>query len=218
MDTVKPLILVTGTRLYNHVSRCYDEPVKIILARELKELFHILPVNTGATLLLDLSLFKDDVDHPAVKSIFKKAFEQRIIIFTNQQDPSNLYKLFEQGARGFCLSTISDELLIKAIKAVDEGELWMGRKLIGYLMSKLILDRAKNNDGTMSQPLTNSNLTPRESEIASCVAQGKCDKIIARDLDISPNTVKNHMRHIFDKLHIADRFQLALIYHGITLE
>ena len=220
MDTAKheqQLILVTGKKLYNHVSRDYKKSVKIILAEELNDLYQNLPENIGATLLLDLSLFNNDVGHSAVKTIFKKGFEQRIIVITNEQDPAKLYKLFAYGARGFCHSAISNELLIKAIKAVDDGELWMGRKLVGYLMSKLILEITRKKSVTASQTLNDTKLTPRESDIAHCVAQGKCDKIIARDLDISPNTVKNHMHHIFSKLQIADRFQLALIYHGIEL-
>lgn len=212
-----PLILVTGNRLYDHVSRCYKKPVKIILADELNALLQILPENIGATLLLDLSLFNDDVDHSAVMTIFKKGFEQRIIVITSEPEQDNLYKLFEQGARGFCHPTTSDELIVKAINAVDKGELWIGRNLTGYLMSKLILDRSIKSGTASNKKMTDSKLTLRESEIASCVAKGKCDKIIARDLDISPNTVKNHLRNIFNKLQIADRFQLALVYHGITL-
>lgn len=213
----KPLVLTREAGLFNQVRRCYKEPVKIFSAEELSTLFEIVPGSTGATLLLDLSQFNHDVDHPAVKTIFKQCFELRIIAITSEQNPANLYKLFEQGARGFCRPTISDKLLIKAIRAVDDGELWMERKLIGYLMSRLILDRAGKSGTAPNQTLGNSDLTPRESEIASCVAKGKCDKIIARDLDISPNTVKNHMRNIFCKLQISDRFQLALIYHGIEL-
>ena len=213
----KPLIITTGIRLYNQVSRCYNESVKIILAEEINALYQILPRNINAMLLLDLSLFNDDVDHPSVKTIFKKGFEQRIIVITSVQEKTNLYKLFEQGARGFCKTTISDELLIKAINVVDDGELWIERKLISYMMSKMILDRARKSGTASDKTMDDYKLTLRESEIASCVAKGKCDKIIARDLNISPNTVKNHLRHIFNKLQIADRFQLALIYHGIEL-
>ena len=79
------------------------------------------------------------------------------------------------------------------------------------------LIEAIKNGVASNQKLTDSKLTVRESEIASCVAKGKCDKIIARDLDISPNRVKNHLRNIYNKLQIADRFQLMLVYHGITL-
>ena len=117
MDTTsleETLILTTGIKLYNLVSRCYKKPVKIILAEDPNTLFQVLPENINATLLLDLSLFNDDVDHPTVKTIFKKGVEQRIIVVTNEQDPAKLYKLLEQGARGFFQSTISDELLMKA--------------------------------------------------------------------------------------------------------
>ena len=211
----KPLILATGTKLYHKVSRCYKKPKEIILAKELNALFQVLPENIDATLILDLSLFDDDVEHPAIKTIFKKGFEQRIIVFTSKQEQTNLYKLFKQGARGFCHATISDELLINAIKAVEDGELWIGRKLISYLMSKMILDMTRKGGAASGQTLNDCELTPRESEVIGCVAKGKCDKLIARELGISPNTVKNHLSHIFSKLQISDRFQLALIYHGI---
>ena len=220
MDTSnldKPIIITTGVMLHNQVSQYYKQPVRIILAKDINALFQILEENIGALLLLDLSLFNDNVEHPEIKTIFKKGFEQRIIVITSEADQDELYKLFEQGVRGFCHPTISDELMIKAINAVDKGELWIGRNLIGYLMSKLILDRAIISGAVPQKKLIDSKLTLRESEIASCVAKGKCDKIIARDLEISPNTVKNHLRNIFNKLQIADRFQLALVYHGITL-
>lgn len=217
VDAEKPLIVVTDTSLYKQVSQCYKKPEKIILAEELNTLFDVLWKNIGATLLLDLSLFNNNVEHPAIKSIFNKGFEQRIIVFTNEQKAAKLYKLFEQGARGFCHRTISDELLIKAIKAVEEGELWIGRKLLGYLMSHLVLDRARISSTASGEMLGDYKLTLREAEIIGCVAKGKCDKVIARELNISPNTVKNHLSHIFAKLQIADRFQLALIYHGIDI-
>ena len=220
MDTAnleKPLILTTGSKLYNQVSRCYKKPGKIILAKDLSTLFQILPGNIGATLLLDLSLFNDDVGRPEIKTIFKKGVEQRIIVITNEQDPAKLYKLLKQGARGFCHPTINDELLMKAIKVIDEGELWIGRNIVSYLMSKQILGRTRKRDRVLDQTLSNSILTPRESDIANCVAQGKCNKIIARDLDISLSTVKMHLLHIFKKLQITDRIHLALIYTEIKL-
>ena len=213
----KPLIITTGSQLYNKVSRYNKQPVKIILAKDINALLQILSENIGTTLLLDLSLFNDNVENPEIKTIFKKGFEQRIIVITSESDQDNLYKLFEQGARGFCHPTTSGELMVKAINAVDKGELWIGRNLIGYLLSKLFLDRAINSDIVPNKKLTDSKLTRRESEVASCVAKGNCDKIIARDLDISTNTVKNHLHNIFNKLQISDRFQLALVYHGITL-
>ena len=167
--------------------------------------------------LLDLSLFNDDVDHPTVKTVFKKGIKQRIIVNTNEQDPAKLYKLLEQGARGFFHSTISDELLIKAITVVDEGELWIERNIIGYLMSEQNLGRIRKSDRALGPTLSDSTLTSRESDIANSVIQGKCNKIIARDLGISLSTVKAHLGHIFKKLQVVNRVQLALLYNEIKL-
>ena len=215
MDTTnleKTIILTTETKLYNQISQCYKKPVTIILAEDLTDLFQILSENIDATLLLDLSFFNDDVENPTLKAIFKKGVEQRIIVATNEQDPAKLYKLLEQGARGFFQSTIDDELLMKAIKVVNEGELWIERNIIDYLMSELVLGGIRKSDRTLEPTPNDTTLTPKESEIANCVAQGKCNKIIARDLCISLSTVKAHLHHIFKKLQVVDRIQLAIIY------
>ena len=220
MDTVnleKTLILATGSKLHNKFSQCYKKPVKILLAEELSTLLQILSENIDATLLLDLSLFNNDVDHPTVKTIFKNGVKQRIIVITNEQDPAKLYTLLEQGARGFFQSTISDELLMKAIRVVDEGELWIDRNVINYLMSDQILGRIRKSYETPEPKSSESTLTLRESDIANSVVQGKCNKIIARELGISLSTVKAHLGHIFKKLQVINRVQLALLYQETRL-
>lgn len=219
METFCPYKLLIHAReksLFNAVFRHYRKPDAVVLKEKQQLLLDLLPENIGATLLLDLSLYGDAVDHPFIETILRKAFQQRIIFITDQDDMPGLYSLFEKGARGFLPSDISSDLLIKAIQAVENGEFWMGRKLTGYVMSKLIQEKAGREEGLRGQTLQQC-LTSRESEVAQCIAQGKCDKLIARDLNISTYTVKNHLRNIFNKLQISDRFQLALIYHGIKL-
>jgi len=201
---------------FNHVSQYYQKPDAVVLEENQGLLLNLLRENIGATLLLDLSVYDDEVDHPFIDTILRKGFQQRIIFITDQDDMPGLYRLFEKGARGFLPADISTDLLIKAIHAVENGEFWMGRKLTGYVMNKLILEKTGREEEIQGQPLKQC-LTSRESEVAQCIAQGKCDKLIARDLNISTNTVKNHLRNIFTKLQISDRFQLALIYHGIKL-
>jgi DNA-binding NarL/FixJ family response regulator len=78
-----------------------------------------------------------------------------------------------------------------------------------------MLDQSGKSLDEKNISLNRASLTPREAEIAEHVAQGKCDKRIARDLNISPNTVKNHLGNIFKKLQISDRLHLALIYQGV---
>lgn len=219
-EKTEPLLLATGTRVHELIRCKYEDAESVMLVEDLNQLLWVLAETIGATLVLDLSLFNDNVEHPSVSKIFSKSSEHRILVVTNEENLGRLYRLSVMGARGFCHSSISSDALFRAIKAVEDGELWMGRKLIGYMMSRLIIDITKRHEpgnGNGQKTIDDRLLTPREFDIAHCVAQGKCDKIIARDLNISPNTVKNHMRNIFSKLQITDRFQLALIYHGISL-
>lgn len=209
------IIILTGQRLYDQFSRDPQKPAKFILADNPRALLLLLREAVGVTLLLDLNLFDDDVEHPMVKAILKKGFQQRIMVMTDEQDPAKLYRLMEQGVRGICPSMLNDDLLMRAIQSVNEGELWIGRQFVSYLIGKLILERSNKGTGAASAVVKGNRLTAREAQIATHVAQGKCDKLIARDLNISPNTVKNHLQNIFKKLQITDRFQLALIFHGV---
>lgn len=176
----------------------------------------------GAVLVLDLSLYGENHNHPTVRRIFKAGREQKILVVTKLRDQVSLYELFLKGARGFCSPDIEMDLLVKAISAVMQGELWISRKQTAYFMGRMY--RESNSRVRQSTLLGSSDesldpqLTEREIEIAKCVALGNCDKAVASSLDISPNTVKNHLRNIYQKLNVSDRVQLALICHGIDVE
>ena len=211
------IVVTKGSALDQQVLRCFGGSNRVAFAEGPETLLEILSGSSGSTLLLNLALFDQDAEQPVAKRIFTKACDHKIIVFTDVVDRDDLYKLFRQGVRGFCQPRISDAMLVKAVKSVADGELWIGRKLIGYLMARMILEQTGGNGSFRFDASMGGALTPREVEIARHVAKGKCDKIIARELDISHYTVKNHLRRIFDKLNIADRYQLALIYHGIEL-
>ncbi len=125
------LIHAKEKSLFNHVSQYYQKPDVVVLEENQGLLLNLLRENIGATLLLDLSIYGDDVDHSFIGTVLREGYQQRIIFITDQDDMSGLYGLFEKGARGFLPSDISSELLIKAIHAVENGECWMGRKLTG---------------------------------------------------------------------------------------
>ncbi|MGR9100897.1 MAG: LuxR C-terminal-related transcriptional regulator [Gammaproteobacteria bacterium] len=188
----------------------------MILEENQSELLKLLRGNLGSILLLDLSMYGNEVEHPFIDTILEKGSQQKIIFVTNLKDSSRLYKLFEKGARGFITSDISSSLMKKAIRAVENGELWIGRKLMAYLIAQLLLEKGEKETESKNGSIEES-LTSRETEIARCIAEGKCDKLIARDLNISISTVKSHLQNIFSKLQITSRYQLALIYHGINV-
>ncbi len=80
--------------------------------------------------------------------------------------------------------------------------------------------RRRRPDGLAAAPATSSNhplddvLTARETEVLSLMARGMSNKLIARELDLSPHTVKRHVAHVLDKLDLASRSQAAAWYHA----
>lgn len=214
------LMHASDSSLFNVLSLQSEIKTKLLCVKEPDKLYDFLPENMGAVLLLDLSLYGGDPAHPAVAAIFKIAFGQKIIVVTEKNDEAFLYSLFEKGARGFCSPTLAPGLLLKAVRVVGDGELWISRKLTAYCIGRLHLDSLAANatsGANAAQQLEKGALTGRELEIALCVAQGKCDKVVGCELKISPHTVKNHLRNIYKKMNVSDRFQLALICHGIDL-
>lgn len=143
--------------------------------------------------------------------------EAKIIVMTDMTDPYCLLDLFAAGAKGYCSKNVSAGQLLRAVKGVREGELWMERRLANILLDHLLRSKVTERlEGTNFKPNEKTNLmTKRESEISALIAKGKSDKLIAQELNISLNTVKNHLRNIYIKLELSDRLQLALVVNGI---
>lgn len=115
------------------------------------------------------------------------------------------------GFRGYCNAWISLDLLPRLILAVAEGELWIGRSLLSRLLLAVAVQPATGRFNSSWR----QGLTEREQEVACLVAEGSSNKEVARQLGVTERTVKDHLSHIFNKLQVHDRVQLALHVHGI---
>ena len=85
--------------------------------------------------------------------------------------------------------------------------LWVGESLLNRLLGG-ISNRIGNANSGGNELL--AGLSPREREIALCVARGESNKEIARELNLAERTIKLHLTSIFEKLQVRDRLQLAL--------
>jgi DNA-binding NarL/FixJ family response regulator len=114
----------------------------------------------------------------------------------------------QSGARGCISSDAPAGELLRAIRAVSRGEVWVGRKEMASVLDVLLkrLERA-NEDSVKFAEL----LSEREMQIADAVRLGLTNKEIARKLRISPTTVKTHLENIFHKLNVTHRVQLAIL-------
>ncbi|MDP1715750.1 MAG: response regulator transcription factor [Anaerolineales bacterium] len=126
----------------------------------------------------------------------------RILILTSFADDDKVFPAIKAGALGYLLKDSSPDDLLNAIQHIYRGE----ASLDPSVALKLIQEIHHTPDPARA---TNS-LTHREVEVLQKVAQGLSNQEIATELCISEQTVRNHVNHILDKLHLANRTQAAL--------
>lgn len=115
------------------------------------------------------------------------------------------------GARGVVLKQSASDLLVKCIRKVYDGEIWLDNHLTGEVVD------AFKKSAELGQRRDKPLLSDREMEVVQLVAQGFCNREIGEKLSISEQTVKNHLHNLFDKLGVSGRLELALyaIHHRL---
>jgi DNA-binding NarL/FixJ family response regulator len=121
------------------------------------------------------------------------------------------------GTSGIVLKQTATELLIKSIRKVHAGEIWLDSHTTAAVIRQFVAnDEAQPSMHSSLPPAPptrereRSPLSQREREIVALVAQGFKNKEMAEKMFISEQTVKNHLHNIFDKLGVSDRLELAL--------
>ena len=140
----------------------------------------------------------------ATRTLCREMPHVGIIFVTMFQDDEFVFKALQAGGRGYILKDSDPETMLRAIRAVAHGE-----SLLGPTIAQKALRQFSALPGKQA-PLVDE-LTPRELEVLTLIAEGLCNKEIARELTISEKTVKNHINNIFTKLHLYDRTQ-AMLY------
>jgi two-component system, NarL family, nitrate/nitrite response regulator NarL len=160
-------------------------------------------------LLLDLLMQRMD-GLAVLRALFAEPHETRIIILTGAIDRPAMVTAVQLGARGVLMKEAAAPLLYKCIDRVMAGEYWLGRDTVGDLVAAL-------QRGPAGGPVARPTLTPREREIVKAVVDGASNREIAAQFGVSPQTVKNHLSVIFDKLGVSSRLELALhaMHHNL---
>ena len=134
----------------------------------------------------------------------------KVIALTMNPNLAELTDCLELGAKGYTEALSSIAILHDVADAVCAGALWIP----GNLVSQFVGAAAKNlNPGSQHEAFNESaleELTKREMEVVKCVVKGASNKEVAKELDISERTVKEHLSHVYQKLAVKDRVQLLL--------
>jgi len=132
----------------------------------------------------------------------------KILMLTISDDEADLFEAIKAGASGYLLKEISIDEVADAVRSV-----WAGHSRISPSMAAKLLSEfaAMSKRAEERQQLPAPRLTDREMEVLRLVAQGLNNRDIAKELFISENTVKNHIRNILEKLHLHSRME-AVVY------
>jgi two-component system NarL family response regulator len=132
----------------------------------------------------------------------------KIIMLTISDEEADLYDAIKAGASGYLLKEISIEEVAAAIRAVNEGQSLISPSMASKLLSEFATMIKRTDD---RQQVPTPRLTDREMEVLKLVAKGMNNRDIAKQLFISENTVKNHIRNILEKLQLHSRME-AVVY------
>ena len=128
----------------------------------------------------------------------------RVVLFLDDNVEDAIIDALEHGVRGCLLKSCSPESCLRAIRAVHAGDMWVGRKALAQLLENLLAVRVAPEPAEEAP----ADLTLRESEVLARIKVGMTNKEVARELGIGGTTVKTHLQHIFQKLHISRRKEL----------
>jgi DNA-binding NarL/FixJ family response regulator len=140
----------------------------------------------------------------ATRQILRTSPHIGIIVLTMFQDDDTVFAAMRVGARGYVLKGADQGVLLRAVRAVANGESLFSPEIAARLMQ--FFASLEPSARTEIFP----ELTEREREILSFIADGQTNAEIAEKLVISMKTVRNHVSNIFSKLQVADRAQAAI--------
>ncbi len=153
-------------------------------------------------LILDLNIGGTDGIH-VMQQLRVEGFQLPVLILTVSEAEEDMARALRNGANGYLLKSMEPDEVVDAIIRAARGETVVAPGMTAKLVRML------DNKGNSATSLLES-LTQREREILSHLAKGESNKAIARQLDISYDTVKLHVRHILAKLNLSSRVEAAV--------
>lgn len=153
-------------------------------------------------ILLDLNM-KGMNGIEVLKVIKSWDLDTRVVMLTVSDETSDLVAALRAGADGYLLKEMEPEDLLGKLKDAASGQVTLTERLTRLLAHSL-------REDAHPRPPDQAGLTEQESRILGLIAQGKSNKLIARELGIADGTVKVHVKHLLRKLNLRSRVEAAV--------
>jgi DNA-binding NarL/FixJ family response regulator len=170
--------------------------------------------DTAAESLPDVVLM--DIRMPKISGIeacraMKEATPStKIVMLTISDEEEDLFEAIRAGASGYLLKDIPLDEVAGSVRAVHGGQSLISPSMAGKLLTEFA-SMARSTEEERPQQVPAPKLSAREMEVLKLVAKGMNNRDIAKDLFISENTVKNHVRNILEKLQIHSRMEAVMV-------
>ncbi|HEY9758447.1 MAG TPA: response regulator transcription factor [Oculatellaceae cyanobacterium] len=153
----------------------------------------------------------------ATRQIKRQRPEIRVVMLTSHDSDDRIFSAFSAGADAYCLKTISGDMLVQAVQSVHEGVGWLDPGIAKRVLRACVQSVAQPAvharpaaDCASKNAASPFPLSERELAVLRLVVNGLSNQEIGEQLFLSPETIKSHLRKIFDKLLVADRTQAAV--------
>jgi DNA-binding NarL/FixJ family response regulator len=146
----------------------------------------------------------------AIRAVSEQSPTVNVLVVTMFEDDDSVFAAMRAGARGYVLKDMDADDFARAIVTVGRGEALFSRGIAARMMQFF------NEPRPSTRPFP--DLTDSERNVLRLVANGSNNAAIARELSLSPKTVRNYISNIFRKLQVADRAQAIIIARTAGLE
>ena len=145
----------------------------------------------------------------AIKEVAPSA---KIIMLTISDEEEDLFEAIRAGASGYLLKDLPLDEVADTVRAVHGGQSLINPSMAAKLLTEFAgLARRDEEEAERAAPVPAPRLTDREMQVLKLVARGMNNRDIAKELFISENTVKNHVRNILEKLQIHSRMEAVMV-------
>ncbi|MDO9226337.1 MAG: response regulator [Pseudomonadota bacterium] len=162
----------------------------------------LLKTHNPDVLILDLNIGGTD-GISVMQDLRGEGFNLPVLILTVSEAEEDLARALRSGANGYLLKSMEPDEVVDAIERAARGETVVAPGMTAKLVR--LLDTKNNSASSLMD-----TLTQREREILTHLGKGESNKAIARQLDISYDTVKLHVRHVLAKLNLSSRVEAAV--------
>lgn len=180
-----------------HLLQSLEPKPEVLESEDLGSAQEVLSEHTDINLvLLDLKL-DDAVGVDSLLTLRKQAANTTIVVLSGEQDPEVIHRCIDKGAMGFITKSATHDELLSAIRLIVAGGVYLPRSATAGSAARQLSER--------SDVALLSSLSDRQREVLAYLLQGKPNKTISNNMNISQNTVKAHLSAIFRTLGARNR-------------